>query len=77
MTTLKGSRQEHIIDIIFTLALFCVLAASLLTVVILGANVYTTNAGEIQHNHEVRTSLGYVSGKIRQNDASDSVSVGK
>ena len=74
---LNKNNQEHIIDIFFTLALFCVLAASLLTVVILGANVYGSTVEEMQHNYEVRTTLGYVSGKIRQNDIADSVSIGE
>lgn len=74
---LKKSNHEHIIDIFFTLALFCALAASLLTVVILGANVYSSTVEEMQHNYEVRTTLGYVSGKIRQNDTADSVKIGQ
>lgn len=74
---LKKRNNEHIIDIFFTLALFCALAASLLTVVILGANVYSSTVDEMQHNFEVRTTLGYVSGKIRQNDIADSVTIGQ
>lgn len=77
MSDIKRRKSGHVIDIVFTLALFCVLAASLLTVVILGADVYSATVGRMQENYEFRTSLGYVAGKLRQNDIKDGVKIGE
>ena len=35
-----GAQKGHVVDFLFTLALFCVFAASALMVVVIGANVY-------------------------------------
>jgi len=61
------------IDIIFTLALFCVFAASALLVVLIGANVYQNTTSSMSDNFDTRTSITYISTKIRQSDALDSV----
>jgi len=63
----KRSRQ-HIIDALFTLALFCVLAASALIVVYIGADVYTSIVRRSDTSFEINTTLTFVGAKIRQND---------
>ncbi len=69
--------NNHIIDILFTLALFCVFAASALFVVLIGANVYKSTVKQMNDNYSTRTSLSYVTEKIRQNDTAGSVSIGE
>lgn len=69
--------HRHIIDIVFTLALFCVFAASALLVVLIGANVYKSTTSMMGLNFETRTSLTYVSTKIRQNDSAGGVLLGE
>lgn len=69
------NENNHIIDILFTLALFCVFAASALFVVLIGANVYKSTVTQMNDNFSTRTSLSYVSEKIRQNDTKGAVSI--
>lgn len=71
------SENHHMIDLLFTLALFCVFAASALFVVIIGADVYKSTVQQMEDNYSVRTSLSYVTEKIRQNDAGGGALVGE
>ena len=74
----KPLRQKsHMIDLLFTLALFCVFAATSLIVVIIGADVYSRIAAGMNYGFETRTSLVYVSEKIRQNDLDDAIYLGE
>lgn len=68
-----SNENHHMVDILFTLALFCVFTASALLVVIIGANVYRSTVTRMQENYSVRTALSYVTEKIRQYDTEDSV----
>ena len=61
-------RRRHVIDLLFPIALFLVLAASSLFLVILAANVYQKSVAWEESNYESRTCLSYVTEKIRQND---------
>lgn len=74
---MKRNNASHVVDIIFTLGLFCVLAASLLTVVLLGANVYGKTVETMRQNYEKRTAIGYVTGKLRQCENAGAVSLGE
>ena len=56
-------RKHSIIDLFFTLTLFCVFAVSALIVVVIGANVY-------------RSTVAYVTEKVRENDRAGSVQLG-
>lgn len=58
--------KRHMIDFLFTLALFCVFAATALSVSLVGAKVYKNTVNNMDINFERRTSLSYVSTKIRQ-----------
>ena len=66
-------KQGHMVDILFTLALFCVFAGSALLVVLIGANVYKTTIRDMGENFNTRTSLTYVSTKAAQNDMEGAV----
>lgn len=67
MTT-QSKTGTHMVDLLFTLALFCVFAASALMVVLIGANVYQNTVEGMDENFSARTSVTYVATKIRQND---------
>lgn len=69
------TRQIHVIDLIFPIALFFVFAASSLAVLLLAANLYGSTTGQIQANDQNRTCLSYIAEKIRQNDSDRAVSI--
>lgn len=68
MDKLQKRRNVHVVDTLFTLALFCVLAATALMVVTIGANVYKGIIGRMDDNFSSSTALTYISNKIRQSD---------
>ena len=68
-------RQNHFIDVLFTLGLLCVFAASALAVVLIGAHVYQSTAADMDANYTTRTSLSYVAEKVRQHNESGSISL--
>lgn len=72
-------KQErgHVIDLLFTLALFCVFAASSFLVVLMGANLYKQTVTQMTQNYNTRTSLSYLAEKIRQNDITDGIRIGE
>ena len=70
----KGN-NAHMIDLLFTLALFCVFAASALMVVLIGARVYQNTIERMNANFDGRASIAYVSNKIRQNDYPDAIHI--
>ena len=80
---IKASRSEmgslksksHMIDILFALALFCVFAVSALLVALVGARVYESIVENMNTNFDTRSSISYISTKIRQNDELGSVVV--
>lgn len=69
--------RRHVIDLLFTLALFCVFAASALLVVLIGADVYESSARGMDRNFDLQTSLHYVAAKVRQCDAAGAVHAGE
>lgn len=73
-----NSKEEnrHIVDVLFVLALFCVFAISALMLVTIGANVYQKTVNNMDTNYSSRTAFSYVTEKIRQNDASQTISIG-
>lgn len=69
------TRSRHIIDLIFPIALFFVFAASSLAVLILAANLYNSTTSQTQINDENRTSLSYITQKVRQNDDAGNITI--
>ena len=61
-------QHRHVIDFTFPIAVFFVFAASSLAVLMLAANIYSSQTAEANNNYMARTSLSYVNEKIRQND---------
>lgn len=74
---LSSRQNNHVVDILFTLALFCIFTASSLIVVLIGANVYKTTVSGMTQNYDMRTSLTYISQKVRQNDIANGVYLSK
>ena len=60
--------RNHIVDVLFVLALFVVFTLSALVLVILGANVYRQTVSYMDENYEARTAYSYLTEKVRQND---------
>lgn len=71
------TQKRHVIDFIFPMALFFVFAVSALIVVLLATRIYKSTTEESQEHYTSRTALSYISEKVRQNDASGSVSIGE
>lgn len=67
--------KNHVIDFLFPIALFFVFATSALIVVLLSANSYQTTTQKADNNYMTRTSISYVTEKIRQNDNGGQVAV--
>lgn len=68
-------KKQHVTDIIFILSLFCAFAVMALFVVVLGANVYKGISADMTANYNARTSVAYLSEKVRQNDVAGGVGV--
>ena len=62
-----GLRAASGLSLFLTVAVFALMA--LLTVV-LGAGVYRSVVGRAEVNHEVRTAMAYITGKLRANTGS-------
>lgn len=65
----------HMVDLLFTMGLFCVFAVTALLVVILGADVYRSTVSDMTRNYNTRTSISYLAEKVRQNDTAGSVTL--
>ena len=69
------SENNHVVDVIFVLALFAVFAVCALMLVSIGAGVYQKTVDDMNTNYNSRTAYSYVAEKIRQNDEAGSVEV--
>ncbi len=74
---MKEQKQNHVVDFLFTLALFCVFAASALLVVLMGAKSYKTVVSTMDRNYESRTCSFYLTQKLRQCDTQGAVRLGQ
>lgn len=69
--------KNHIVDVLFVLALFVVFTLSALVLVILGASVYKQTVRYMDENYTARTAYSYLTEKVRQNDLYDSIYLGQ
>lgn len=67
----------HVVDLLFTLALFLIFTTCSLIVVLIGANVYKQTISSMTRNYDMRTSLNYISQKVRMNDIKNGVHIDK
>lgn len=63
-----SKRKKSIVDLMFIIALFGAFAITGLFVVLFGANVYKTTVKSMDANYASRTSLSYITEKIRSHD---------
>ncbi|MDL2224912.1 DUF4860 domain-containing protein [Eubacteriales bacterium OttesenSCG-928-M02] len=65
--------RRHMIDVLFVIALFCVFAVTSLLVVLFGADVYKGIGEDMADNYNIRTSLNFLTEKIRQHDGTGDI----
>lgn len=70
------SRSSHMVDLLFTIALFFVFAVSSLSVILISSSAYRQIQKQTEANYSARTSLTYIAQKIRQSDVDGQVSLG-
>lgn len=71
----KQATHHHMIDILFALSLFCIFATCGVLLILFGADVYQKTIQHMDSNYSTRTSLAYITEKIRQSDSSDSICI--
>lgn len=71
----KHTEHRHMIDILFVLSLFCVFAASSVLLILFGADIYKKTVHQMDSNYTSRTSIAYITEKIRQSDTADSIQI--
>lgn len=71
----KKTEQQHIIDILFVLSLFCVFAVSSVLLILLGADIYKKTVQQMGSNYTARTSIAYITEKIRQTDTEYAIEI--
>ncbi len=69
--------RTHTTDLLFTLGLFCVFAASAFILVMIGIQVYQSTVAHMQDTYSTRTAISYVAEKLRQHDAAGAVAMGE
>ena len=73
----KTPVRRHFIDVLFVLTLFGVFICTALIVALMGANVYRNIVGNMNRNFNAQTSITYISTKVHQHDAQDTIFVDK
>ncbi len=70
-----GKEKKHTIDFLFVITLFFVFSISSLLLIVFGAKIYQNTVEKMQSNYQERTSLAYISEKIKQHDAHNAVTI--
>ncbi len=73
----RSTSGSRVADLLFVLALFSLFVIDSALVIIIGARSYTGALERMDAAFESRTALGYIAGKIRQNDVAHSLSLGE
>lgn len=71
----QRSKEHHVIDAIFPIAVFFVFTASLLIVLLLAARIYSKTTTDSDRHFTDRTAFAYVMEKVRQNDTDGQLSI--
>lgn len=69
----RKASTRHMIDILFVLSLFCVFAFSSVILILFGADIYKKTVASMNSNYASRTSIAYLTEKVRQSDSYDSI----
>lgn len=72
----KPNEKKHVIDLLFPLAVFFVLAASSVALVVLASGIYGRQVKESQDSYSGRTALAYATEKVHQSDENGAVQTG-
>lgn len=67
------SKQTHMIDFLFPIALFFVFAVSTLSVILLATEIYQNIINDSSLSDTSRTSLAYISEKLHQSDGAGKI----
>ena len=70
------SERRHVIDFLFPLALFFVLTATSVALVVLASGIYSRQVNDSEDSFSSRTALAYVTEKLHQNDTCDTIDAG-
>ena len=70
------TQRKHMIDFLFSVALFFVFALSAVIVILLAARIYQSTTENSSLNYTSRTSLSDIGEKIHQNDLDGAVYLG-
>lgn len=70
---LKRKNRSQGTDLFFTLSLFGVFAVSAFLLIMIGVQVYQSSVVSMEDTYSTRTSLAYVTEKIRQHDMAGSI----
>ena len=70
-----SKRDKSIVDVLFLLALFAAFLICALFIVLFGARIYKKTVFKNNQFYNARTSLSYITEKIRQNDSSNGVQI--
>lgn len=73
---MKQKQTRHIIDILFVISLFCLFALCAIFLISMGARIYGKTMTNMNDNFEDRTAMAYITQKVHQSDAKDSVYIG-
>lgn len=66
-------KQSYTTDVLFTVGLFCLFAATAFILVMIGVHVYQRTVDHMQDTFSTRTALSYVAEKLRQHDTAGAV----
>ena len=72
---IKG-HNNHMVDLLFTIALFFVFAVSSLSVILISSSSYRQIQEQTEINYSARTALSYIAQQIRQNDTDGQIELG-
>ena len=60
--------RSSVVDVLFTLALFCVFSATALGITLIGSKVYSNSAKAMENRFNSSTAISYMKEKIHQHD---------
>ena len=72
----RRNEKKHVIDFLFPLAVFFVLAASSVAIVVLASGFYSRQVKTSSASYSGRTALAYVTEKMHQNDENGAIADG-
>ena len=72
----RRNEKKHVIDFLFPLAVFFVLVASSVAIVVLASGFYSRQVKASSDSYSGRTALAYVTEKMHQNDENGAIADG-